>query len=456
MRFKQLLFFWLPFFLFADIEVRLKTEIDLKPLYLSEMASDPTQVDWRYLEELRAVVAYDLQTGGFVTVLPVKEEQEHTFHWPDIKRNFDLTFWKRAKIPFVVGISIFDNALQSTVFNIEKGTSKRYPALPITGCLEEDRKQLHAFADAIHKDLFGIRGIASLRLIYSQRYKNPVSDTADWLSEIWMNDFDGAHPIQATFENSYCINPSFYLGTALQDDPSFFFISYKQGQSKIYRSSLRAKSADPVIELRGNHALPALNRKGSQMAFIADTAGRPDLFVQNFDSVGKPLGKARQLFSSPRATQASPTFSPDGATIAFVSDKDGPPRIYTIPVASPQETRRQIPQLITKKNRENTAPAWAPDGKKLAYSAKVDGVRQIWIYDFETEEETPLTTGPENKENPSWAPNSLHLVYNTDNEEEGQLFVINLHQKQPVQITKGPGQKRFASWETRANTIREK
>src|SRR5581483_940004 len=107
----------------------------------------------------------------------------------------------------------------------------------ITGRLEEDRKQFHTFADSIHKDLFGQRGIASLRLIYSHRSKNPIAEPTDWLSEIWINDSDGAHPVQATFENSYCISPVFYPGTAQQDDPSFFFISYKQSQSKIYRSS---------------------------------------------------------------------------------------------------------------------------------------------------------------------------------------------------------------------------
>lgn len=451
MLYKYILCLLVPFLLFADIEVRLKTDLDCKPMYLSRIATDPTQVDWRYLDELRTVLEFDFQTGGFVTVLPIQEEIEQTFRWPEVKRNFDLAYWRRVKVPYVTTVGIFSNSLQVTVFNIEKGSSKRYPALPITHKLEEDRKQFHAIADSIHKDLFGQKGIASLRLIFSQRMKNLSSE---WISEIWINDFDGANALQATFENSYCINPAFYHGTAQQDNPSFFFISYKHGQSKIYRSSLHATSSDPVIDLRGNHALPALNKTGTQMAFIADTAGRPDLFVQNFDPFGRTLGKARQLYSTPRATQASPTFSPDGSTIAFVSDKDGPPRIYTIAVASPKETRRQIPQLITKKNRENTSPAWSPNGKKLAYSAKVDGIRQIWIYDFDTEEEMQLTTGPENKENPAWAPNSLHLVYNTDNEEEGQLFLINLHQKEPIQITKGQGQKRFASWETREGSRR--
>ncbi len=445
MRFK-FFFLLLTTFLHAEeIEIRLKTAADLKPIYLTRIHTEPSEFDWRYFAELRAVLEIDFNVGGLASIVPLRDEWDETFRWPDIKKQFDLSLWRKEKIPFVLAVNAFKESLQITAFNIEKETSKRYAEIPLTGRLEEDRKQLHKIADTIHKDLFGIEGIASLRLIFSNRAKD--EESSRWVSEIWISDYDGFNARQETFEGDYCVSPSFFPGTASQANPEFFFVSYKQGQSKIYRAS-RQKS-ETAFELRGNQVLPSINAKGSQMAFISDVAGRPDLFLQNFDTKGKPLGKSRQLYSSPRATQASPTFSPDGNKIAFVSDKDGPPRIYLIEVLSSKNTQRPHPKMITKKNRENTSPSWSPDGKKLAYSAKEDGIRQIWIYDFETETETPLTTGSENKENPTWGPDSLHLVYNTDGDEEGQLFLINLRQKEPIPITKGMGQKRFASWESR-------
>ncbi|MDE3045069.1 MAG: Tol-Pal system protein TolB [Verrucomicrobiota bacterium] len=448
MRYKiWFLLLWAAIGISQEMEVLLKTTSSLTPIYISRISTDPNQFDWRYFDELRSILEFDLKRGGFATVLDIREESEQTFQWPDTRREFNLTHWKQQKVPYVLTLCIQKNALQLTAFNTDQETSKRYPECLITGKLEEDRKQLHKLADQLHKDLFGEEGIASLRIIYSQRIKNTEST---WLSDIWISDADGANSKQATFENAYCITPAFYPSTAGLNDPPFFFVSYKQGQSKIYRTSLKNGEPESVIELRGNQLLPAINLKGSQMAFIADAAGRPDLFVQTFDPNGRPLGKSRQLYSCPRATQASPTFSPNGKKIAFVSDKDGPPRIYLIDVTTSKDTKRIHPFLLTRKNRENTSPAWSPDGKKLAYSAKVDGVRQIWIYDFETEEEIPLTSGPGNKENPAWAPDSLHLVFNTDDEEEGQLFLINLNQREPTQITKGPGQKRFANWETRS------
>ena len=432
----------------SELEVRLETRASLKPVYLSRIYTDSTVTDWRYFDELRGVLEFDLNASGFFSVAPQSEALENAFRFPDVRSDFDLAVWKKEKIPYAVAIQSFKNRFQTTVFNTENGTSKKYPDLPITGRLEQDRRQVHLLFDAIQKDLFGIEGIASLRLLFAHRTKNEEKGL-EWLSEIWVSDSDGANAQQITREKSYCLSPSFFPKALWQSDPEFFYVSEKDGQSKIYRSSLARRQSAPMVDLRGNQALPSLTAKGTQMAFITDVAGRPDLFVQNFDSKGKMAGKARQLFSSARATQASPTYSPDGKKIAFVSDKDGPPRIYLLTVPTAKDTQRASPKLLTRKNRENTSPAWSPDGMKLAYSAKVDGVRQIWVYDFSTEEEIQLTTGPENKENPSWAPNSFHLVYNSESNDVSELYLIHLNRGEPIQISKGPGQKRFASWEPR-------
>lgn len=402
-----------------DLEVRLSTRSTLPPIYLS--GEGP----------FREILEFDLNTSGYCTVMALQNHLEEA-----LRSGFSPQLWKKEKIPFCVVATVSQNQLEITAYNVEQGTAKKYAPTSL------ERHAVHRLADALQKDLFGKEGIGSLRLIYAQRIKSGDK----WLSEIWVSDADGARARQATSENSYCLSP--YFLPYRKDE--FFYVSEKSGQSKIYRSSLSSPKSELMVELRGNQALAAISRKGTQMAFITDVAGRPDLFLQDFDERGGRIGKARQLFSAPRATQATPTFSPDGKQLAFVSDKDGPPRIYLLATSHSKGTPH--PQLLTKKNRENTSPAWSPDGTKLAYSAKVDGIRQIWVYDFLTQEETALTTGPAHKENPSWAPDSFHLVYNTESEESCELYLIHLNGCEPIQITQGPGQKRFASWEFRNNT----
>lgn len=445
-RFFARLFIFAQFFLSTvllgeEIEIRLKTEVNLKPVYLAKTHVSATESNLTHYEDLRSVLEFDLNVGGFATVLPTRSGWEAALQVADVKKQFNLGQWRREKVPFVVCTTLLKKALHVTVFDVDKGISKSYEPIELTGFLDIDRKQMHKLADTFHKDFFGHEGIASHRLIYSVREKRKE---AGFLSEIYVSDFDGANLTQVTFENDYCITPCFLPATAGRADPHFFFVSYKTGQSKIYSSSLKSKVSKEVLDLGGSQLLPSLNLKNSQMSFITDVAGRPDLFIQSIDMQGRAVGKPKQLFSAPRATQATSTFSPDGERLAFVSDKDGPPRIYVMDVKS-----KKRPLLLTKKNRENTSPSWSADSKKLAYSAKVDGVRQIWIYNFETGEEFPLTSGPQNKENPSWAPDSFHLVYNTDNEDAGELFLINLAQRIPTKISKGSGQKRFASWETK-------
>ena len=232
-----------------------------------------------------------------------------------------------------------------------------------------------------------------------------------------------------------------------QPSDKFLYVSYKFGQSKIYLASLQKGEGKRLIDLRGNQLLPAVSPKKDKIAFICDATGRADLFIQNFDPHKGAIGKPIQLYSYPRSVQASPSFSPDGDKIAFVSDKDGSPRIYIIP--SKSGAKRADPQLITKVNKESSCPSWSPDGKKLAYSAKTNGIRQIWIYDFETQTESQLTSGPGNKENPVWAQNSLHLVFNSVEGSVSDLFVVNLHQAEPIKIINDEGKNHYPSWATK-------
>lgn len=432
----------LPLALFSEsLEVALPTKSAKTPLYITRLHVPSSEFDWRYYDELRQVLEFDLNANGFSSVMEINDSLEESLQFPDVRTHFDLNSWKKERVPYVLCIQVLQNRLQLVVFNIAKESSKKYPEFVLSGKIEKDRLEMHRLADAVQKDLFGVPGISSLKILYSKRYKE---DDA-WRSEIWVCDADGANDHRVISEKGYCLSPGFFppFGSQKED---FFYVSFQDGQSKIYRSSLTQSSGELMILLRGSQVLPAITRNGDQIAFITDVAGRPDLFIQNLDGRGKMVGKARQLFSAPRATQASPTYSPDGKQIAFVSDKDGAPRIYLIDVLGPKDTKRPNPRLLTKMNRENTSPAWSPDGSKLAYSAKVDGVRQIWIYDFASQTETPVTLGPDNKENPSWAPDSLHLIYNTETEDRCELYRVHIHQKEPILISKGSDQKRFASW----------
>ena len=397
--------------------VHLATEDDLIPIYLEKFVNENSGFDNGYPEQLKKILAFDLNHNG-MTYLEDNRDQA-AYH---------------------VLVRMKERRVEARVIPVFNGTGKELEGVYLSGYLSEDRRQIHRLADMIHKALFGTGGIASTRILYTRRTK----DT----SEIWESDYDGANARQVTHNGGYCITPTYIPPKPGYRSGSFFYVSYKTGQPKIYMASLRNGLGRRLSQLGGNQLMPSISKQRDQVAFIGDVTGNPDIFLQPFNPEKGAIGKPRQIYASHLATQGTPSFSPDGTQIAFVSNKDGSPRIYVIEIPPLGARMKDIkPILITKYNRESTAPCWSPDGSKIAYCSRTKGVRQIWVYDLIKREERQLTQGPVNKENPSWASNSLHLVYNSTDSNNSELYLIYLKQPKPVKISSGPGEKRFPCWE---------
>ncbi len=421
-----------------EIRIHLATEQKLASLYLGQLHAEKSTLDPTYLTDLENVLYFDLNYNGSTRVLPRSLEKEEC-----LKKQPQA--WTTLGCAHVVKGIIANDQLSIQVFSTHNGSLKHFNEVALTGILSQDRKQIHKLADSIHKALFDLEGVANSRILYSVQAK--PEGNSHWISEIWECDWDGANVRQITREGSYTITPVFIPTQSHFATDRFLYVSYKQGQPKIYIASLKEGRGERFIDLRGNQLLPAISPKKDKIAFICDAGGRSDLFLQPFHPEKGELGKPVQLFSFPKSSQASPTFNPDGSKVAFVSDKDGSPRIYVIPAI--QSSKRAEAVLLTKKNPESSCPAWSPDGTKLAYSARTNGVRQIWIYDFESKEERQLTMGSGNKENPAWASDSIHLVFNSTDAASSELYLVNLNQPEAIKITRGPGKKHYPAWGTK-------
>lgn len=430
-----------------EIRVHLSTSSPLQPAYIGKIQSAAAAFDSSYLTQLESVLAYDLNYNGSTKVSARSPDKEQILSSKDNAIAFNPSSWKNFGITYAVRLQLNGKLLSASAFNAQNGSLKSFPEIALTGDLNHDRRQIHKLADGIHKAFFNKDGVANSRLLFSYQVKNPRQDGAEWLSEIWECDWDGANARQLTHDGSYSVSPVIVPHSAKFNNDRFLYVSYKMGQPKIYIGSLKGGEGKRLIDLRGNQLLPTISPQRDKVAFICDAGGRTDLFMQPFNPETGDVGKPVQLYSYPRSTQASPTFSPDGSKIAFVSDKDGGMRIYIIPAVS--SDKRSNALMISKQNRENSCPCWSPDGTKLAYSAKTNGIRQIWIYDFAAGEEMQLTTGPGNKENPYWAPDSKHIVFNSTDNSSSELYIVNLNQPEAIKISRGPGKKHYPTWGAR-------
>ncbi len=358
----------------------------------------------------------------------------------------DFTLDGRSNITEETSIKMSDLPDYKILMKIESSSfsvvlldpKKSMPLFEISKPLQHDWRKdhdsIHECADLLHKKMYGVEGIASTKILYA--LKSP--QVKEWTSEIYMSDYDGGFPVSLTSDKNYSISPSL-----VPQQNSFIYVSYKKGVPKVFFKSLSTKLDIPLISLRGNQFLPAINKQQNLIAFISDVSGQSDLFVQSFDPSRGTFGKPRQLFTSVGCVAASPTFSPDGNKIAFVSDFERRPKIYIMDLRKPPS--KQNLECITPHTKDNASPCWSPDGTKIAFSAKLQDVRQIWIYDIKSKTTEALTKDQKNKDNPTWAPNSLHIAYSTE-EPDAQIYIMNLSQQKPVQITTGGGIKLFPSW----------
>lgn len=434
-----------------QIVVELSTEQQLSPLYLVPFIDNNSSFTPTYLQSLENILQFDLSNNAYTQLVAGNAQKDRISSIKNLDNFGNSAEWLSNGIAFVIKAEIKEKKLTSKILQVSNNVIKAIDPLPLTGNINQDRRQIHRIADTINTALFGVEGIASTRILYTLKYPTNNKSKPEWLSEIWEVDYDGANARKISDQtNGYCITPCYLPAKAGFQSAAFLYVSYKNGQPKIYLAPLKEGSHLRFSSLRGNQLMPAVSRQRDKIAFISDLTGNPDLFLQDFSAETGPLGKPRQIFTAKGATQGSPTFSPDGKQIAFVSNKDGSPRIYTMTIPEAGVAAKNIkPRLITHSNRENSAPSWSPDGSKIAYCARHGKERQIWIYDLKSNEEWQLTTGAGDKENPSWAPNSLHLTYNTTGGHLAELFIINIAQRLPQKITSGYGEKRFPSWEPR-------
>lgn len=444
-------FILLILFLFSGISaseeetlmVRLATENKLMPVYVVKTYSENSCFNQAYIQKIENVLRFDLNHNGMTLVVKNDSADEAG----SFNEFGNALIWKKFNVFYVIKACITDKSLNVRVYSVNGHLNKNSEAIPLTGQLEKDRRSVHQLADMLHKALFGTEGIASTKFLYTQKVK---IEGDKWGAEVWEADYDGHNARQLTNERSYCINPVYVPPRPGYSCGSFFYVSYKTGQSKIYMASLNEGKGQRFSLLKGNQLMPAISRQRDKIVFISDFTGNPDLFLQPFSPEEGVLGKPQQIFATQQATQGTPTLSPEGKRVAFVSNKDGSPRVYVMDIPAPGTKFKDIKAtLISKQNKESSAPAWSPDGSKIAFCAMTNGVRQIWIYELDKNLERQITQGGGHKENPAWAPNSLHLIFNSTGREGSELYLINLNQPHAQKISNGPGDKQFPSWEMR-------
>jgi TolB protein len=316
------------------------------------------------------------------------------------------------------------------VMNVEKkaGTfGKRY-----TCTVRSIRLCAHTVSDELHKERFGLDGVARTRLAFaSDRDGERMGGTIEERSnkEIYISDYDGFGQRRITVRGSLNLAPHW-----APDGRAIVYQSHQSGFVDIYLQKLYevgltrpAKGTD-----QSQNFLPKWSPDGTRIVFANSYDGNWDIYVMKAD------GTDRRRLTSHAAYDSSPTWSPSGQQIAFTSDRSGSNQIYTMSAdGGPAEKMTNEPNKADK-------PTWALD--YIAYSAEAPGagvvIKKVKVG---TREVSVLVGGVGNNESPAVAPNGRHIAFATTRWGKEQIAIVDADGQNVRQVTFS-GNNRYPSW----------
>ncbi len=162
----------------------------------------------------------------------------------------------------------------------------------------------------------------------------------------------------------------------------------------------RLENIRRVTSLPGNEDQPALSPDGQFVAFVSETAGNRDIWIQPVQG-----GDAIQV-TKDQAADYDPDWAPDGATIAYRSNRTNG-GLYTIPAFGGNATR--IADFGYR-------PRWSPDGRKIAFQLRWGGLvtNEIFVMDYPPGSPPVRLIASGQMASflyAEWSPDGQHLVY---------------------------------------------
>ena len=296
------------------------------------------------------------------------------------------------------------------------------------------RPYAHQLSDEIHRHQRGLEGVARTQIAFvtdrdSQSVLGLVENRA--VKEIYLADYDGANVKRVTVSRSLNTTPAWS-----PDRRSIGYTSWISGFPEIIISHIyEGRMSRPANGNTTDHNfLPAFSPDGSQVAFMSNRDGNPDLYVVNADGTGM-----RRLTNHPMI-DTSPTWSPNGQQVAFTSDRTGAPQIYVIG-ADGTGLRRLTYETYCDR------PTWSPPPfNEVAYSSKTGPGHDIKVLDLATNEVRQLTYGLGSNESPSYSPNGRHVAFmSTRGSGLKQIYTIGRDGKGLRRVT-STGNNEMPSW----------
>ena len=374
---------------------------------------------------MEGIIEFDLARTGLFDVL----ERSNMLSLPSKPSEVLFRDWKILGIEYVVVGNIEVAAGGGQALNVHLFDVVNERALfsrRISGSQNQWRDVAHAAADEIFKQVTGIPGAFSTKLMYVLA---TGLGTRSPNFKLQIGDSDGER-VQTLHESAEPILSASWAPGGQQ----VAYVSFDSGKSAIYLHDLLQNRRETLSALPGINSAPRFSPDGTQMAMVLSKDGNSEIY-----SLDMATRQIRRLTRN-AAIDTEPSFSPDSKKLLFTSDRGGKPQIYQLDVATGRVDGR-----LTYEGDYSARAQYLPDGEHMVFVNRLNGVFHIAWQNL-VQEDFRVLTQTTLDESPSVAPNGAMLIYATQYQGQGILAVVSVDGRVKYRLPSSEGNVREPAW----------
>ncbi len=290
-----------------------------------------------------------------------------------------------------------------------------------SGKAEFVRLIAHRSADELMKQ-FGEKAIFTSKIVY-------VHEEGE-SKDIYMMDYDGAHPTRITNSNVINLLPSWS-----SDNEKIIYTSYRRFNPDLFLFNIYTGKTE-LFATGGSNYAADWSADGSKVVYTSTRSGpgNAEIYVRDVTS-----NQERRLTFNPGIDTAT-SWSPSAQELAFISDRSGSPQLYIM------DTEGANVRRITTEGDYQGSPCWSPDGSRIAFVSRIEYRFDIYIYNLKNNSFSKLTENAGLNENPSWSPDGRHLVFSSNRSGRTQIYLMDYDGANVRQLTSS-GENKMPKWQ---------
>ena len=375
-------------------------------------------------EDIAQIVSADLlRSGQFVAL-----DRGDMLSLPQQRKEVFFRDWRVVKQEYLLVGSVSPSVnggyrIQYELYDVYKQT--RVLGEIVTGGLNTLRDVAHRISDKVYKEITGVEGSFSTRIVYVT--VNRQVDAND-LFRLQMADADGYRAQTILESKEPILSPDWS-----PDGKKVAYVSFESRRPAVYIQDLITGQREKLPTYRGLNSAPSWAPDGKKLAMVLSRDGNAELYT--VDLTTKALTRLTNHFG----IDTEPSWAPDGKSLVFTSSRGGKPQIYRLTLATGKVQR------LTFEGDYNARGRLSKDGRFLVMVHRANGVFHIAVQDLKRGD-LHILTETKLDESPSIAPNGSMVIYATNYQNKGILAAVSVDGRVKFRLPSKFGEVREPAW----------